>query len=129
VDVETWLRWLRTGDVPSDWRGRVDDPRKAELSLLHELRAASDDRRGLCAGLRIDRLELEGSLPDTAIRAEFRAERRYPRCRFRWRWPLWDDPCGFDDVVFWANLVEIVEAADIVLPGKAGAVVDVSTRG
>src|SRR4051812_31751799 len=84
VDVEAWLTWLRTGEVPADWRERVDDPREAELSLLAELRSASDDHHGRRSGLLVDRLELEGCWPDTALRVEFRAERRYPRCRFMW---------------------------------------------
>jgi len=124
VDTERWLTWLRTGDVPDDWRDHVDDPQDAEARFLEELRAAAPAWQGGRSGLVVDGLDLEGAWPGTTLRVLFRAERRYPRCRFSWRWPLWRDPSGFDDAIFLANLVELTDAADIVLPGESDEVVE-----
>jgi hypothetical protein len=114
-------------DVPDDWRNIVDDPRAAELHFRDEIRSQlSDYTQGSRAGLVVDAVGLEGAPFETRLVVEFRAERRYPGCRYRWKRSLWADTFLWDDAIFWANLEEMVEAADIVLPADPGRLIDVA---
>jgi len=121
MDGRSWLDWVREWPGDDRWRERVDDPEEPELLLLEELRNDAPAQRSFAStGFRVDSVELSGAYPDTEIVVEFRAMRRYPDRTFVRRWRLWDHESQWDSSVFWANLIELVDAADITLPGGPG---------
>jgi hypothetical protein len=115
-----WIDWVSSGPVEDDWRERVDPPQAERLYLERLTARAAKPLYAGVTSLRIEALRHEGSFPHTTLIVEFRAPRRYGDAQFGVRWPLWDNPDAWDESIFWANLVELVEADDTELRPHSG---------